>query len=584
MLSLMSSSIAVAPSAPAEDAVDCPRGLIPPTRRGRSERLIGDVVVDLGFARRETVEQAVAVAREQGRTTGQILLESGAVRHDQLARALAERFGVDFIDLSVFEIDMGAVNLVPADVAKRYQAVPVGFLPDRTVLLAMADPTNVLTLDEISMITGMKIRPAAAAAEDLAALIGRLGRLDETVAEVEEPAEEELEVSLQEGPAGDAPIVKLVHSIIAQAVEQGASDIHCNPEPGDMQVLFRIDGVLTPAATIARSMSAGVVSRVKIMASLDIAERRVPQDGRLAVTIDGRRVDVRVVTLPLVKGEGVVMRILDTAAVVRDLESLGMHGAQLERFVAAVGKPYGAVLVTGPTGSGKSTTLYGALGIINDGQRSILTIEDPVESQITGIKQMQVAPKAGVTFASGLRSMLRADPDVIMVGEIRDRETAEIAVQAALTGHLVLSTLHTRDAVSAITRLVDMGIEPFMVAAAIDCVVAQRLARTLCGQCKRPAELSDAVRAEHGLQDAQVFEPAGCIRCGWAGYHGRVGLYEVMPVTEEIRRLVLERRGADEIAAAAARVGMRSMREDGIEKVRQGLTSLVEVGRVTSAV
>jgi len=329
-------------------------------------------------------------------------------------------------------------------------------------------------------------------------------------------------------------------------------------------------------------MSAGVISRIKIMSSLDIAERRVPQDGRMAVTIEGRRIDMRVVTLPLVNGEGIVMRILDTGLVLRDLESLGMHPADKERFLTAVRKPHGAVLVTGPTGSGKSTSLYAALSVINDGQRSIITIEDPVESQIAGIKQMQVSTKAGVGFATGLRSMLRADPDVIMVGEIRDRETAEIAVQAALTGHLVLSTLHTRDAASALTRLLDMGIEPFMVAAAIDCVVAQRLARTLCAHCKHPAELTHAVRAEHRLEDAAVFEAGGCIRCGFTGYHGRLGLYEIMPVTEEIRTLLLNRRGLDEIATAAVSAGMRTMRADGIEKVREGLTTLAEVARVTS--
>ena len=403
--------------------------------------------------------------------------------------------------------------------------------------------------------------------------------------EVEEP-EPELEIELTPTTAGqsaDAPIVKLVHSIIAEAVERGASDIHCDPESGDMQVLFRIDGVLTPAATVARSMSAGVVSRIKIMANLDIAERRVAQDGRLVVTIDGRRVDVRVVTLPLIRGEAVVMRILDTRAVVRDLDALGMHGRDRDTFLSAIGKPYGAVLVTGPTGSGKSTTLYGALGVINDGRRSILTIEDPVESPIAGIKQMQVAPKAGVSFAAGLRSMLRADPDVIMVGEIRDAETAAIAVQAALTGHLVLSTLHTRDAASAMTRLIDMGIEPFMIAAAIDCVVAQRLARVLCEQCKRPAALSAAVLGRARTRERRRVRAVGCMRCGETGYHGRVGLYEVMPVTEDIRALLLERRGVAEIAATAARLGMSSMRQDGIEKVRQGITSLVELARVTTA-
>jgi type IV pilus assembly protein PilB len=340
--------------------------------------------------------------------------------------------------------------------------------------------------------------------------------------------------------------------------------------------------MLVQAATVAKNMAPGVVSRIKIMANLDISEKRLPQDGRLALELEGRRVDVRVVTLPLVKGEGVVMRILDAGAVVRDLETLGMQDAERERFQTAISKPYGAVLVTGPTGSGKSTTLYGALAVVNDGERSIITIEDPVESQVAGIKQMQVATKAGVSFAVGLRAMLRADPDVIMVGEIRDRDTAEIAVQAALTGHLVLSTLHTRDAPSAITRLLDMGVEPFMVAAAIDCVVAQRLARMLCEGCKRPVTLPEATVAQHGLEGGTVYEPVGCLLCGNSGYRGRVGLYEVMPVTEEIRALLLEHASVDQIAAVAERQGMRRMREDGLIKVKQGLTTLSEVGRVTS--
>ncbi len=539
--------------------------------------------MDLGFARRETVEQAVELAREQGRLTGQVLIEDGSLRGDQLARALAERFGVDYLDLSIFEIDMGAVNLVDVELAKRYQAVPVGFLPNGSLLLAMADPSNVLTIDELSMITGRRVRPAAATSEDLAALLARLNRLEQNVAEVAEE-ERELDPVLLAGATDEAPIIKLVHSLIAQAVEQGASDIHCDPEHGDMRVQFRIDGVLIQAATISRSMAPSVVSRIKIMAGINIAERRVSQDGRLAVLIEGRRVDVRVTTLPLVKGEGCVMRILDSGLEGRDLELLGMVEAERARFVSAITSPYGATLVTGPTGSGKSTTLYAALGRINDGRRSIVTIEDPVESSIVGIKQMQVSSKAGVTFANGLRSILRADPDVIVVGEMRDRETAEIAVQAALTGHLVLSTLHTRDAPSAVTRMIDMGIEPFMIAAAVDCVVAQRLARVLCTHCRQPAVVPRAVRSEHGLGGVKLFEPVGCIRCSYTGFQGRIGLYEVMPMTEEIRSLVLTRRGVAEIAASAAATGMKSMRQDGIEKVRQGLTTLAEVARVTAAV
>ena len=575
----MSVRTAAAVAASADDLA-YPRGLTPPSQRGRSERLIGDVIVDLGFARREIVERAVKLAREQSVPTGRMLLELGELRHDQLARALSERFGVDYVDLSVFEIDMGACNLIPVDVAKRYQAVPVGFLHDRSVLVAMVDPSNVLTLDEISMITGRRVRPAAAAAEDVAALLARLNRLEEDVAEVVEE-ETDLDLSLLEGIDSDAPVIKLVYALIAQAVEQGASDIHCDPQAGDMRVLYRIDGILTHTATIARAMAPALVSRIKIMASMDIAERRVPQDGRLAVTVDGRRVDVRVATLPLVRGEGVVMRILDSGIVVRELESLGIREFERERFEAAISKPHGAVLVTGPTGSGKSTTLYAALGRINDGQRSILTIEDPVESPIDGIKQMQVAPKAGVTFASGLRSMLRADPDVIMVGEIRDTETAVIAVQAALTGHLVLSTLHTRDASSALTRMTDMSIETFMVAAAVDCVVGQRLARTLCHHCKQLMQMPKTVRAKHGLQDVELFEPVGCIRCGNTGYRGRIGLFEVVPMSDTIRQLVLDRGSLREIQEVAVKEGMRTMYQDGIEKVREGVTTLAEVTRVT---
>ncbi len=551
---------------------------MPPRQRGRSRRLIGDVIVELGFASREVVDHAVDRSRNSGKSTGQILIESGEMTEQQLARALSERLGIDYVDLSTYEIDMGAANLISSELAKRSNAVPVGFLADRTLVLAMADPTNIVTVDEVMMITDMEISRAAAAEADVAALIARLNRLDSTVEEVEEP---EPEFQLLEG-GQDAPAVKLVHSIIAQAVERGASDIHWNPETADMQVLFRIDGIPTHAGTLSRAMSAGVISRIKVMANLNIAERRVSQDGRLTLSIDDRRVDIRVVTLPLINGEGIVMRILDTHAVVRDLSSLGMQSDARNEFIDAITRPYGAILVTGPTGSGKSTTLYAALDVINDGERTILTIEDPVESPVAGIKQMQVSPQTGVTFAAGLRTILRADPDVIMVGEIRDRETAQIAVQAALTGHLVLSTLHTRDAPSAITRLIDMGIEPFLVSAAIDCVAAQRLARTLCVQCKRPAELPEPTCAEYGLKAGEAFEPVGCIRCGWTGYDGRVALYEVMPVTEELRGLILDRRSQDEIAAAARRTGMRYLHEDAIDKVRQGITSLVEMGRVTA--
>ena len=574
-----------APGAAGGDAAASPvNGLYPPRSTGRSTRMIGEVVVELGFADRETVEEAVADARAQGRPTGLVLVERGVLRHDQLARVVAERFGLDYVDLSVYDLDMGAVSLISSETARRYQAVPVGFAEDGSLLLAMANPTNVLTIDDIGMMTGRRVRAAAASVEDLNLLLTRLSQMDDSIDELVEEEVEEADDSLQLDQAdSDAPIIKLVHSIVAQAIQLGASDIHVNPEEGDTRVFFRVDGVLAPAATIKRRMAVGVVSRIKIMAELDISEKRVPQDGRFGLTVDGRRVDIRVVTLPLVNGESVVLRILDKGAKVEGLESLGMPPGELERFTSAIKRPNGAVLVTGPTGSGKSTTLYAALHVLNDGERSIITIEDPVEQRIAGIKQMQIAPKAGVTFEVGLRSMLRADPDVIMVGEIRDRQTAHIGVEAALTGHLVLSTLHTRDAPSALGRLMDMGIEPFLVSSAVDCIVAQRLVRMLCTHCKRPLEISESVLAEHGLSGAEPYEPVGCSRCGGSGYRGRIGVYEVMTVSEPIRKLILERRSVDEMVDVAISEGMRRLREDGLDKVREGLTSIAEVERMTNS-
>ena len=346
---------------------------------------------------------------------------------------------------------------------------------------------------------------------------------------------------------------------------------------------FRIDGVLQDITTVSRRTAAGVISRVKIMAELNIAERRLPQDGRVGLTVDGHHVDLRVVTLPSVHGEAVVMRVLDKDSIVVELDKLGMAEPERERFERAFNETHGAVLVTGPTGSGKSTTLYAALQRLNTAEKNIITVEDPVEYEITGLTQVQIAPKVGLTFATGLRSMVRADPDVIMVGEIRDRETAQIAVESALTGHLVLSTLHTNDAPSAITRLIEMGIEPFLVASALDCVVAQRLARMLCSNCKRRAIVPAQILRESGykaLVDLEAYEPVGCRRCGGSGYRGRIGLYEVMHISPEIQTLALERRAAEEIRDLAVHQGMRRLRDDGLEKVHQGRTSIAEIARV----
>ena len=562
-------------------------GVTKPQRRG-GQRFLKDVIIDLGLADRERVEQAHEAARIAGTTFEEALIQQQVLTQEQLARAIAERHGFDHLDLTVFKVDMAAANLISSAQAKRYDAIPVAFIGETTLRLAMADPGNVMAIDDIALVTGHEVRPAVASREDIHALIQRLSRFDEVVHDaIEEVANDVAEVVDLRESADEAPVIKLINSIIAQGVEQGASDIHFEPDGHELRVRFRIDGVLQETTTIPKRMVAGAISRVKIMSDLDIAERRIPQDGRVGLTIDRKHIDLRVVTLPSVHGESIVIRILDQDGnVAHDLDKLGFLPDDKARFERAIRQPYGAVLVTGPTGSGKSTTLYTGVQMLNSVEKNIITIEDPVEYQLDGITQVQVNPRAGLTFANGLRAMMRADPDIIMVGEIRDRETAQIAVESALTGHMVLSTLHTNDAPTAITRLTEMGIEPFLVSSALDCVVAQRLARTLCQHCKRQVILTQDVLANNGFNsnvDIEAYEPVGCSRCGGSGYKGRLGLYEVMTVTEEMRTLTIERASADQIAEAAVRNGMRRLRDDGLEKVRQGRTSIAEVARVTGS-
>ena len=561
-------------------------GITTPTSYRDERRRLGDVVVELGFAERDVVENAVAYAREHGRSVGEALVETGAVSSDQLARALANRNGLDHVDLNVFDVDKGAANLVSATEARRFHAIPVAFLDSDTILVATSNPANVFGFDDIAITTGYKVRPAVASPEDIEAVINQLSSLEESVQEVDEETRDDLGaqvIELRES-AEEAPVVKLVRSIIADAVGRGASDIHFDPRDGDMRVRFRVDGVVLDSATVPRRLAPGLVSRIKIMAELDIAERRAPQDGRVGLTVDGRYVDIRVATLPVVRGESVVMRILDKERVVADLDLLGMEASDRALLERSITQLHGAVLVTGPTGAGKTTTLYAALSEINTPDRTLITIEDPVEYELEGVKQMQVNAAAGVTFVRGLRSMIRNDPDVLMVGEIRDRETAQTAIESALTGHLVLSTLHTNDAPMAPARLIEMGIEPFLVATGLECVIAQRLARRLCDECRRPVKLTTQELRDSGFEynggDIDAYEPGGCVRCGGVGYRGRIGIYEVMVVSGELRSLILRKASGDEIAAAAVGAGMRRLRQDGLEKVRQGITSVPEVLRV----
>ena len=561
-------------------------GLIPPAKRTGAKRRIGDVIVQLGFAERGLVERVVEAGRRQGLALGQSLIDAGVVDSAQLAQALAERNGLDYVDLNVFDVDQGAAALIDTAKASRYQTIPIAFLGEGTLLVATADPANLLALDDITMATGYEVRRAVSSPEDIQALISTVSMLGEAVEQIRDESDEEAAqvIELRES-ADEAPVVKLVHAIIADAVRRGASDIHCEPRARDMRVRFRVDGVVFDATSVPRHLVSGLVSRIKIMAELDIAEKRLPQDGRIGLSVEGRYVDLRVATLPVVRGESVIMRILDKSQVVMDLDRLGMGEADRERVRRAIRGTHGAILVTGPTGSGKTTTLYAAMTEVNTPDRALITVEDPVEYELDGVKQIQVNEKSGLSFASGLRSLVRSDPDVIMVGEVRDTDTAQIAIDSALTGHLVLTTLHTNDAPLAAARLIDMGIEPFLVASGIECVVAQRLVRRLC-DCKQEVELSRDVLAENGFEVAQgfsAFEAGGCVHCGQTGFRGRTGLYEVMVVSEALGRMILQRASADDLRQTARLEGMRTLREDGLEKVRAGVTSVPEVLRVVGA-
>ena len=576
-----------APAESLEPGAEQTPGLTAPLGRGNSAMFITDVIVELGYTTRDRVDDAIGEARIAGRSPEVLLLERKVIDSDQLSRAMAERYGLQHVDLNAYHVDMGAANMLTPSAARRYKAVPVGYISEDTLLLAMADPANVIAIDDVQMITGLACQVAVAAEEDIEALIIRLNTLESAVSEAieeEEEAEGDAAVTELRESAEDAPVIKLVYSILGQAVNEGASDIHFEPGEGDMRVRFRVDGVLYEAARVPKRMISGVVSRVKIMSDLDIAEKRVPQDGRVGVNVADRKVDLRVTTLPTQRGEGCTIRILDKDTALRSLDDLGMEGEARTRFEKSFRKPYGAILVTGPTGSGKSTSLYATLNELNAVEKKIITIEDPVEYRLEGISQLGVNRRAGLTFAAGLRSILRADPDIIMVGEIRDSETARIAVEAALTGHLVLTTLHTNDAPGAVVRLQKMGIESFLTASAVDCVVAQRLARKLCSHCKRRAVMPKAALTEAGFRvnaDLEVYEPVGCGRCSQTGYRGRIGLYSVMEMSDRIKEITVAGAPESELTKVAREEGMLTLREDGLLKVRDGVTSIEEVARVS---
>lgn len=549
---------------------------------------LGEILVDDGLL---TPDQLVKASEERdrlGRSLGRVLVDLGMVTEAQLVGALAAQIGMTFVDLGDFPVDGSAVAAFPDAVARRYTALGIAFENDR-IVVAMADPANVVALDDIRSITGRDVKPVVGTRADILAAINRYHRADSDLDDLSstlDAASECDDLSKVREIVDDAPIVKFVNLLITQAVQDRASDIHIEPAERDLRVRFRIDGVLHEVMRSPKSITSGVTSRLKIMADINIAERRVPQDGRLSVTVGGKKIDLRVATLPTVWGEKVVMRILDNSTAMLTLADLGFSNAAYERYARSFTKPYGMILVTGPTGSGKSTTLYATLNIVSTPDKNVITVEDPVEYRLAGINQVQTNAKAGLTFASALRSILRSDPDVVLIGEIRDHETAQIAIEASLTGHLVLSTLHTNNAPSAVSRLIEMGIEPFLVGSSMDCVLAQRLARRLCSKCREAytpqPEILRAARFPwvDGDPLPQLYRAVGCQNCSKTGYKGRLALQEVMVVSEAIERLAVERASGETIARAAIEEGMTTLRDDGLSKVAAGITSLEEILRV----
>jgi type IV pilus assembly protein PilB len=551
-------------------------------------RQLGQILVDEGLISETQLAEAQDVQRSLGKSLGRVLIDKGYVTERDLVAALATQIGMEFIDLGSVDVDAQAVTAISDTIAKRYTALPIGY-EDGKLVVAMSDPANVFALDDIRTITGLDVKPVVATRDDILDAIKRFHRMADEIEAIADdlgsPDEGE-DLTQVRAVTEEPPIVKFVNLLITQAVNDGASDIHIEPGERDIRVRYRIDGVLHEVMRSPKSIQSGVISRLKIMAEVDIAERRIPQDGRIALSVGGKGIDLRFSTLPTVYGEKVVMRILDKSAVMLGLEDLGFLEENEKRFEEAYVKPYGLILVTGPTGSGKSTTLYATLNVKNTADVNIITTEDPVEYRLHGINQVQVNKKAGLTFASALRSILRQDPDIVLVGEMRDSETATIGIEAALTGHLVLSTLHTNDAPSAITRLTEMGVEPFLVGSATDCVLAQRLARRVCSKCSElvrldgPAYLTAGYPQDVADDRPEVPKPIGCSACSNTGYKGRLAVHEVMSVTEDIERLCVARASSEEIKRVAISQGMKTLREDGLAKVLLGRTTIEEVGRV----
>jgi type IV pilus assembly protein PilB len=552
-----------------------------------SGKRLGKILVQAGVITDAQLDETLADA--EGLTLAQALVRAGLTTETKIAQAVASQMGLTFVDIGAYEIDAHAATLLAMDLARRYNVLPIAHQDDELVV-AMSDPANIFAIDDLRIVTGYEIRPVVACESDLLQAIDKYAAMQTDV----EGMVGDVTGSLATGVAEDedatevgeeSAVAKLMNLIITEGIRQGAGDIYIEPQEHELRVRYRIDGVCQEVVRSPKKLHRQLISRVKISSGMDIAEKRRPQDGRFGVVLDGAAVDFRVAVLPTVQGEMSVIRLLRRSSIMMSLEDLGFLEQPMERLMEALTKPYGCILVTGPTGSGKSTTLYAAINKTNDPTTNLITVEDPVEYRLDGLSQVQVHERAGLTFAAALRSILRQDPDTVMIGEIRDKETATIAIEAALTGHLVLSTLHTNDAPSAITRLTEMGIEPFLSASAVNCVLAQRLARRLCPECKESYTPEEDVlqRIRFPFEPGHpptLFRAKGCKRCGNIGYKGRMGIHEVFSMSEALERMAVEHASSDELSRQAVAEGMLTLRDDGMEKVRMGLTSIEEIMRV----
>ncbi|MDO9377445.1 MAG: ATPase, T2SS/T4P/T4SS family [Nocardioidaceae bacterium] len=550
-----------------------------------SYRPLLDALADRGIDAHALAEAAEECERSD-RSIRDVLVNDNIITEMELTEASAEANGLNSVDLVGYPLDAEAMGKIPLQLVTRHRVLGIGW-SGPALVVAISDPEDVVALDDIRAATGLRVVPVVGARSELRRLIDRIKREQTDLADIAASFVEAETTMTAVVPDGeDAPVVRYVNSLIEQAIQSRASDLHIEPTEGELRVRFRIDGVLHDVDSVPAAVQGPLISRLKIMASVDITEKRVPQNGRITVRLNNKKVDLRVATLPTVWGEKVVLRVLDTGGIDLELRKLGFSEANYARFATSFGKPHGMVLVTGPTGSGKSTTLYATLSEISNPSVNIITVEDPVEYRLAGVNQVQVNAKAGLTFAAVLPAILRSDPDVVLIGEIRDPATAQLGIEAALTGHLVLSTLHTNDAPSAVTRLTEMGVEPFLVGSSVDCVLAQRLARRLCDWCKEPYAVTEHDAVQLGWPDEleppeKLWRPVGCRSCGQTGYRARIAVNEVMPVTEEVERLAVRRASSSEIHHVAVEEGMVPLRLDGLMKAAVGETTVEEVFRVT---